>query len=186
VTPEDPSVPAEGEPDASADAAPAPGDRDVRVRDGEVEWRCQLCATWTPLLEPACRGCGSARAGFGPAEESAPPKPIVGPMAGLAASAVLPGLGHLLRGVSGLGLAILLLWVLWAGGAFISRRGMVSITVVLVLAAVTLWAVSLLDLWRRAAEATPLVTGQLLARVTVGVTALLIVVAIGGGLAAGG
>ncbi len=104
----------------------------------------------------------------------------------LLASALVPGLGHLLRGGTGLGLAVLLLWLLWVGGAVASRTGAAPLTAVLVLAVVVLWAVSLLDLQRRHAAAQPVLSGRLLAWGTVGVTGLLVLAAIGGGLSGGG
>lgn len=161
-------------------------ERDVRVRDEQVEWRCPVCHTWSPLLEAACRGCGGARAGFTPTEGGPARAPRAGATASLVASALLPGLGHLLRGLTGLGLAVLLLWLLWAGGALASRTGAVPLTLVLVLAAATLWAASLLDLRRRGTGAAPVLSGRGLAWSTVGVTGLLVFAALAGGLTAGG
>lgn len=160
--------------------------REVRVRGEEVEWRCGSCGTWTPLFEPACRGCGGARAGFTPPDATAVHAPRAGAAASLVAGALLPGLGHVLRGVRGLGVALLLLWLLWGGGALASLGGGTALSVVLLLAAVALWAGGLLDLWQRLADAPAVLSGRLLAWATVAVTGLLVLVAIGGGLVARG
>jgi hypothetical protein len=166
--------------------APSVGqDRDVRVDDDRVEWRCGVCGRWTSLFEPVCQGCGGPRAGFAPPDGPATRGPRAGPTASLVAGVLLPGIGHLLQGVTGLGVALVLLWVLWGGGALASQGGTTSLTVVLALAASTLWAGSVLDLRQRLLGASPLLTGRLLAWSTVGVTALLVFVAIGSGLAAG-
>lgn len=164
-----------------------PGDdRDVRVRDDQVEWRCGACGTWSTLLDPVCRGCGSPRAGFTPEDHRAERTPRAGPATSLAATVLVPGFGHLLRGMTGLGSAVLLLWLLWFGGALLSRGGAVPLTAVLTLAALTLWAGSLADLSQRLDDRAPVLSGRVLAWSTVAVTVLLVVVAIGGGLGAGG
>jgi hypothetical protein len=170
----------------AAAVQPGSDDRDVRVRDEQVEWRCPVCRSWSPLLEAACRGCGRGRAGFMPTEAVRAREPRAGAAVSLVASALLPGVGHLLWGVTGLGLAVLLLWSLWVGGAVASRAGAAPVTVVLVLAAVALWVVSLLDLRRRSTDAAPVLTGRLLAWSTVVVTGLLVLAAITGALAARG
>lgn len=164
---------------------PVEQDRDVRVDGDRVEWRCGACGTWTSLFEPVCAGCGGPRAGFAPPSAPATRGPRAGPMASRVAGFLLPGSGHLLQGVTGLGVALVLLWLLWGGGALASRGGTASLTVVLALAAAALWAGSALDLRQRLLGAGPLLTGRLLAWSTVGVTGLLVFVAIGSGLVAG-
>lgn len=156
-------------------------DRDVRV-DGEVvEWRCATCGAWNPLEAPACHRCATPRSGFGPASA-----PASGSAAGhgrvalpgaLLASALLPGLGHILQGATGTGLGRALLWVLWGGGglSLLRTAGVSAGAVVLVLSALCLWAVSLLDLQRAAAGAPPIATGRMLAWSVVVVTLLLVV-----------
>lgn len=39
------------------------GDRPFRTIDGEVEWRCDACGEWNPLLVPQCAICGRPLAG---------------------------------------------------------------------------------------------------------------------------
>ncbi len=169
--------------DAGADAA----ERDVRVRGEVVEWRCAACEGWTPLEAPSCATCASPRAGFGPASTRSVQDPSVALGPALAASALLPGLGHLLRGAVGTGLGRAVLWLLWAGGGLALARsaGLGTGAVVLLLAAVVLWAVSLVDLQRHAAGAPPLATPRVLAWSVVGVTLLLVSVLLGGTMGRG-
>lgn len=173
-------------PDEGSSVAPPVGqDRDVRVDDDRVEWRCGACGSWTSLFEPACQGCGGPRAGFAPPSAPATRGRRAGPTASLVAGFLAPGVGHLLQGVTGLGVALLALWLLWAGGALGSQGGATGLTLVLALAAASLWAGSVLDLRQRLLGARPLLTGRLLAWSTVGVTGLLVVVAIGSGVLTG-
>lgn len=173
-------------PPASGGGGVARGDRDVRVRDEQVEWRCSVCQSWTSLFEPACSGCGAPRAGFTPPDSAAERAPRVSVATSLVAGALLPGLGHLLRGSTGLGVAILLLFVLWAGGSLASLGGTSALTAVLLLAAVALWVAALLDIWQRGSGGAAVLSGRMLARATIAVTGLLALVAIGGGLATRG
>jgi hypothetical protein len=126
--------------------------RDVRERDGEVEWRCGRCAAWSPLLVSACTTCGGSRHGFGgPAADR--PGREVSPAATTGLSVVLPGAGHLLAGRPGTGGARLVLWALWllgglsivrgAGGARVAMPGLV-----LLVGAAILWAGTLVDVRR--------------------------------------
>ena len=157
-------------------------DRAVRLRGEVVEWRCPACDAWTPLEAPNCRTCASPRAGFGPAATTlGAPRPRVGVGPALVASALLPGLGHLLRGAVGTGLGRVLLWMLWGGGgaALAASAGWGPGALVLLLAAAALWAVSLVDLQRAAAGEPPLAGGRVLAWSVVVVTLLLVAAVVG-------
>jgi hypothetical protein len=81
----------------------APVDRDVRDRDGVVEWRCAACDGWTELESPTCAVCGSPRRGFG--ELAAAPARSTSEGAIVGASLLVPGLGHMLAGRYGTGIA---------------------------------------------------------------------------------
>ncbi len=160
-------------------AAPtrAGGDRDIRLRGELVEWRCRACDGWTALAAPACATCASPRSGFGPTDVGDQDRAaVVGLGPALAASALLPGLGHLLTGFVGRGLGRMLLWLLWAGGgvAMTVSAGVTPGAVVLLVAALALWAVSLVDLRRQAAGQPVLADGRILAWSVVGVTLLLV------------
>ena len=167
-------------------AARATAQRDVRVDGDRVEWRCARCEAWTLLEQPSCVACGSPRVGFTP--ERGPAMTATAPTGSipLLASAVLPGLGHVLLGRAGSGLARILLWLLWAGGAGLTlvSVGVTSTALVLALAAATLWALTLHDLSRLADGRPQLLTGRVLAWSVVGVTAALVLsglVGVGGG-----
>lgn len=185
-------------PGSAGDAVPAPppipaaaraaAQRDVRIEGERVEWRCRRCDGWTPLEHPSCAACGSPRVGFTP--DRAPADTAMAPTGStpLVASALLPGLGHLLLGHPGSGLARILLWLLWAGGAGLTlvSVGVTSTALVLALAAAALWAITLQDLSRLADGQPQLLTGRVLAWSVVGVTAALVLsglAGVGGGSA---
>lgn len=163
-------------------AARAAAQRDIRVEGERVEWRCARCEGWTPLEQPACSACGSARVGFTPERAPAAASTTPTGSAPLVASALLPGLGHLLVGRPGSGLARVLLWLLWAGGAGLTlvSVGVTSTALVLTLAAAALWAITLHDLSRLADGQGQLLTGRVLAWSVVGVTAALVLSGLAG------
>jgi hypothetical protein len=126
-----------------------PSDRDVRDREGVVEWRCTRCDTWSPLLAASCVTCGGARQGFGEREPERA-RPDLDPRLLTGASVVLPGAGHLLAGRVGTGTARLLLWSLWLVGGLSTARGAGSALVatpglVLLAGAAALWAATIVD-----------------------------------------
>jgi hypothetical protein len=148
-----PAVPAPSSPgELPRDPASAASDRDVRDRDGTIEWRCARCDTWSPLLAASCATCGGAREGFGE-REATRGRPDVDPRLLTGASLVLPGAGHLLAGRAGTGSARLLLWLLWLVGGLATARGAGSALVatpgfVLLAGAAVLWAATLVDVRR--------------------------------------
>lgn len=148
------SGPAEGVPPApgvstSSGAGSARGRtvaRDVRDRDGVVEWRCVACDGWSPLDVATCVVCGTRRQGFGDEDD----RPSVeGRTEVLVASLLLPGLGHLLAGRHGTGLARAILAVLWGPGGLLlvlNSTGIASLPGwLLVVSAVLLWVSTVLD-----------------------------------------
>jgi hypothetical protein len=177
--------PAPGTPPTPPAVGTAPGQaagRDIRVDGDRVEWRCARCEGWNPLERPDCGTCGSARVGFTPGTATEPTVATTGGSAPLLASAVLPGLGHLLVGRPGSGTARLLLWLLWAGGAgaILASAGLSGAAVVLGLAALGLWSLSLHDLVQLARGRPEVLTGRVLAWSVVGVTTLLVLFAVAG------
>lgn len=169
-----------GQPDPTAPAVPEPAaaqDRAVRVDGDLIEWRCATCDGWNPFETDTCASCGGPRSGFAPeaarTDRSRPELPLV---TTLVASALLPGLGHLLIGATGSGVGRLLLWLLWGGGGvgLLLTAGGGLAAAVLLSAAAALWAVSLVDLHRAAAGDAPIATGRALAWAVVGVTLLLV------------
>jgi len=156
--------------------------RDIRVDGDRVEWRCASCEGWNPLERPDCRACGSARVGFTPGTAAAPAVATTGGAAPLLASALLPGLGHVLVGRPGSGIARLLLWLLWAGGAgaILVSAGLSGAALVLGLAALGLWSLTLHDLVQLARGRPEVLTGRVLAWSVVAVTTLLVLLAVAG------
>ena len=169
-------------------AARAAAQRDVRVEGEQVEWRCARCDGWSPLEQPACVACGSPRVGFSP-ERAPTATPIAATgSAPLVASALLPGLGHVLVGRPGTGVARILLWLLWAGGAGLTlvSVGVTSSALVLALAAAALWAITLQDVSRLADGRPQLLSARVLAWSVVGVTAALVLSGLAGAGVGGG
>jgi hypothetical protein len=127
---------------------------DVRSVDGEVEWRCTVCAGWNALLDPACATCGAARHGFGSAGGVRTGRPSVGGTAAVVLTAFWPGAGHAAVGRVGSGAARALLWLLWAGGALWLSSGAQLTPAARVAALVTamgalvLWVATLIDVRR--------------------------------------
>ena len=184
--PQPPPPPLSAPPLLPVEAAPTtPGgatQRDIRVDGDRVEWRCASCRGWNPLEGRDCGTCGSARVGFTPDTAPAPVVATTGGTAALLASALLPGLGHLLVGRPGSGIARLLLWLLWAGGAgaILVSAGLSGAAVVLVLAALGLWILTLYDLLQLARGGSEVLTGRVLAWCVVVVTTLLVLLAVAG------
>jgi hypothetical protein len=122
-------------------------DRPVRTRDGEVEWRCARCGGWSPLVAPSCPVCGTARRGFEVASSPARttvdlPRPVL-----VVATAVVPGLGHLLAGRTGTGTARSVLALLWGIAGLALVTGAAPVAGAILLAGwATLVVASLLDL----------------------------------------
>lgn len=182
-SPETPVTPATEQPASTAEAAAAssatPGsegttERDIRQRDGEVEWRCHRCGGWQALTAAACETCGMPRRGFG--DEPRPERPRVPPTTAVVATVVLPGAGHLLLGSVGAGLARLALWTVWLVGGIAMWRGPGSPAVAgtLLAGALGLWAVGLVGTLRLARGATDPVTAPMLGVGVVVVTLLAI------------
>jgi hypothetical protein len=150
TAPEAPAAPVGSAQDGDTTAA---RQRDVRTVDGEVEWRCPRCDVWSPLPAARCTTCGGPRRGFGVDERDVRPPPSAGPRLA-AASLVLPGLGHVLAGRYGSGVARALLAVSWLLGGLVLLRGATRggasplPSVPLLVGAVTVWAASLADVRR--------------------------------------
>lgn len=171
--------PGSGDPSDPAGRAPVTG-RDIREVDGQVEWRCAVCGSWMPLEAALCGTCGSARTGFGEPATPVPTAASVPPRTLLGASAVAPGLGHLLAGRTGSGITRLSLWVLWVVGGLwwvLSTQNGRAPGLVLLLGAVILWVATIVDADAIAKDrsAEPFGVRGLLWTV-VGVTGLLMVV----------
>jgi TM2 domain-containing membrane protein YozV len=152
-------------------------DRPVRTRDGEVEWRCGACGAWNPLVGTGtCGTCGAGRRGF----DAAPPtaRPVTASRtAVVAATLVLPGLGHFLAGRVGTGIARALLALLWGvGGVALLTGGATAAGASLLAGWAVLLVSSLLDLPTAGAPSPPeLLTARRLGLLVVAVTGLVLV-----------
>jgi TM2 domain-containing membrane protein YozV len=162
--------------------------RDVRDRGGEVEWRCRRCGSWSALTATTCTTCGGGREGFGLGSVGRADRPVP-PAAVLAASALLPGAGHLLVGRVGTGGARLLLWALWvpAGLALVRAAGGVVVAapgLALLLGAGLLWVATLVDA-RRLTIGDPreLLTSRPLSWLVAAVVGLVVLLALVGTVA---
>lgn len=157
-------------------ASPEPA-RDIREREGLVEWRCPICEGWTALEVPACTSCGAPRLGFGDDRPAEPARDIE-PTTLLAASILLPGLGHVLAGRVGTGVARIVLYVLWVGGGLallLGSGGATLLGVVLLLGALVLWAGTLVDVQQLARPGGGEVLGPRALGLLVGAVTLLMV-----------
>ena len=155
-----------------------------RRRDGEVEWACPRCGTYTHIEQPACAACGTDMtehfASAEPADDRQQPRQWT---TALWLSAVAPGAGHLLVNRVGAGLARVLLFVVWLGGGWAMLRadgpgGPVAAP--LLLGATVIWAGSLGDLVFLARGGRELLAGRVLLWLVVGVTGLALLGALSG------
>ncbi len=155
-----------------------------RRRDGEVEWACPRCGTYTHIEQPACAACGTDMTAHfesaEPADDRQQPQQWT---AALWLSAVAPGAGHLLINRVGTGLARVLLFVVWLGGGWAMLRadgpgGPVAAP--LLLGAAVIWAGSLADLVFLARGGRELLAGRVLLWLVVGVTGLALLGALSG------
>jgi hypothetical protein len=149
-------------PDASPEARPTGLSGGFRESAEGVEWECVSCGTFNSVELLACQVCGASLGAQFETPESAP---RAEPRAALAASAVLPGSGHLLSGRPGSGIARAVLFVVWlVGGILLATSsggaGPVWSALPLLLGAVALWAASLVDLTRAQRGESELLGGR--------------------------
>lgn len=150
--------------------------RDVRSVEGEVEWRCGRCGTWSPLDAVTCVTCDGPRTGFGEANAAAR-EPSASREALVAASVVLPGLGHLLAGRTGSGAARLVLALSWALGAVaVTRAAGLLAAAPLLLGAGIMWVATVRDVLALHRGGPELLTPRVLAGLTAAVVGTLLVV----------
>lgn len=203
---------ADGTPDAEPESAPAPaapgvsparggppGDepetpqappvsatqRDIRQRaDGEIEWRCATCEGWNDLGVAACVACGAPRRGFG--SEPQEPAEQLDEDRLVAASVLLPGLGHLRAGRTGSGVARAVFAVGWLVGGLLlllaaarAGGGAYLAAVPLLAGAAAVWVLTVWDIRSLArGEDTERLDGRVLLWLMAGVTGALVLVLI--------
>lgn len=184
--PESPGPP--GGPSAAGEAADPPARArgpvragsaaDVRQDDhGAVEWRCHTCEGWSPLDAAACVTCGAARTGFGEDRElDVPDEQRVVLLSGL-----VPGLGHIVAGRVGSGLARAVFGLGWLIGgvllllAAVRAGGGHWASAPLLVGAAVVWVLSVLDARSLArGQQREHLDGRTLLWLMVGVTCLLL------------
>lgn len=156
--------------------------RDIRQRsDGEIEWRCATCESWNALEASACVACGAPRRGFG----SGPDEPAehLDEDRLVAATILLPGLGHLRAGRMGSGIARAVFAVGWLVGGLLlllaaAKAGAAYLAAVPLLAgAAAVWVLSLMDVRSLArGEDRERLDGRALLWLMAGVTGALVLV----------
>lgn len=190
--PSEPAEPPEGGPAPEHEGAPAErsgsgeggplrtGEGRFRTRDGELEWRCAVCAEWNPLGAGACTVCGTA---FGRTLGGGDEEPLadVEPATVVLASGILPGAGHILLGRTAQGVtrAAIFLFCL-VGGYLLLRSAAASGQSLLpasplLLGAAIVWAGSIYDGLALTARQRELLTPRVLVWLVLGVVGLLLV-----------
>lgn len=89
-----------------------------RQTDEGIDWRCEVCDSWSPIERTTCATCGAA---FARAVDAAGPEPseLVSENAALVASIAMPGLGHYLMGRRGQGVARMGVFLTWFVGGLV-------------------------------------------------------------------
>lgn len=150
-------------------AAPA----GFRTQDDDVQWNCPDCESWASIDERVCPHCQTP---FGTGSATQEPHRLTrGGTRGqaLLGNAVLPGLGHLLAGWTGSGLARMVLFIVWIlGGIALLGAGGTKVALPLLLGAAALWSASLFDAWQLNQGGVQLLNGRTLLWLVVTVTVL--------------
>lgn len=135
----------------TAEPAEPATDARFRRRGDEVDWRCGVCGEWNALVATECSACLQPFATTMGADDRPEPAREVSDEATLIATMLLPGIGHVLHGRVGTGVARAGLFAAWALGGLALLRAAVTAAqprlpaVVLLVAALAIWAGSLLD-----------------------------------------
>lgn len=119
------TAPQAEEDEPASDDAPVQRGDVRKSADGTLEWRCGRCDTWNPIAADRCGVCGGTFADTvrGRAEDDMPARD---PGSVLAASVVLPGLGHAMLGRTGEAIArggTYLLWLVGGLALLLGGRG---------------------------------------------------------------
>jgi ribosomal protein L40E len=121
-----------------------------RKTDEGFDWRCERCQQWSPLQDATCRVCAEPfQEAF--AEQKPQPIPDASDAMVLALTALLPGLGHIATGRTGIGVSRLMLYVVFALGAALLQSQAAQTTasalavIPLALGALVVWLSTMLD-----------------------------------------
>ena len=147
-------------------------------RRGEqgLEWNCPTCGHWSSIEAEQCEVCQtpfSARIAYD--EHATETSGVDGRAATRVAwlNIVLPGLGHIVAGWTGSGLARLVLYSVWVvGGLAIFGAGGTLVAIPLLIGAAIIWGSSLHDAWQLGQRGPQLLNGRALLWLVIGVTLL--------------
>jgi hypothetical protein len=155
-----------------------PTQREVRAVEDGFEWCCPTCSSWSELEHPECAVCGTPFR-LHPEEDAEPVERD--PNTVLVASAVLPGVGHVLLGRLGDGLVRASTYAACVVGAWLliraaSPTGLPLLPAApLLVGAVALWVMTVVDGQRLAAgRREQLLTTRVYLWLVVGVLGLLV------------
>lgn len=156
-----PEAPAEGPgpgapPQPAATGAITPGIQKGSFRSTEegILWTCSACEAENPLMEPACRVCGTAFA----ETMKPPPKRNTGRDPGTVAlvSLFFPGAGHAYLGLwpQAVARAVVSIWVGLMASFFAvgAKGGSMAFGVMFAMIAFSLWIVAAHDAYREASD----------------------------------
>ncbi|HKZ75434.1 MAG TPA: zinc ribbon domain-containing protein [Actinomycetota bacterium] len=167
----------------TAAAIRAAAGRGIEVEDGRTMWTCPACDTRNPIEADLCAACNTP---FGRLFEEREVRPEVDPQTAAVWSMVLPGLGHWRLGRKGDAIARFAMFG-WAFGALllllVSRFGKgglgptYPLFLMFLLAALTIYVLSVVDAYRIAADGPPIVSPRALLWGSVGLIVLSILIA---------
>ena len=165
---------------------PTPDAAAFRRSGDRIEWRCPTCGDWSAMDDRACAHCRTplrARmdaGAHGPEGSGRRVDPDTARTRTVVANAVLPGLGHLLLGWVGSGLARMVLFVVWlVGGLLLAAAGGLVAALPLFLGAAVLWLTGVFDGWQAVTGARQVLSGRALLWLVVAVTLLVTVSVVG-------
>jgi hypothetical protein len=147
-----------------------------RRGDDGLEWQCPVCGAWAGMDVAACPGCGTPfRARLVADDPSVRPTPPPPTGRTVLLNALLPGLGHLVAGWPGSGLARLVLYCTWLiGGVGLLSAGGTMVAFPLLLGAFLLWLTAVHDGWQLGHAGPQILSGRMLLWLVVGVTVVAI------------
>lgn len=120
------AAPAAGRGEGGATTEARTSDRTGRFRrvEGELEWRCVRCDMWNAIDADPCPTCGASLTTTIDAEreEPTPVEPEANPVPAMIATALVPGLGHVLLGRTLAGIVRAATYVLWFAGGLLLLR----------------------------------------------------------------
>lgn len=171
-TPSPPNSP----PRPAADGTLRAGGGRFRQSGNGIEWSCRICESWNPIEVTRCQLCGAV---FAESDDAATTTDTA-PQTLLAATLALPGLGHILAGRVGTGVARLVVALVWLIGGIAlivsasGADGSILPGVILLLGAAVVWGATFLDVQHLlAGRTTEILDARRMLWLVVGVIGLL-------------